>query len=97
MCKLLPVVHGFLYGQLMPVLSYFPCFAYLVLRVRVENEDIHRLQLLNISVSLKFLSDLGSYGGDWHVEGVHLLDLWRLSRRQPLSLPTVFGPAIGRP
>lgn len=52
---------------------------YLELLVAVEQQHIHRLQLRDISVPLKLLSDLGADGGDGHVERVHGLDLGRLN------------------
>lgn len=47
---------------------------YLQLGVRVKEEDVHRLQLLDVSVPFVLLPDLGPDGGDGEAERVHLLD-----------------------
>lgn len=49
--------------------------AHLVFLVRVEQEDINSLQLLDVAVSLELLSHLCADGRDGHVERVHLLYL----------------------
>lgn len=61
---------------------------YLVLLVRVEQEDIDSLQLLDVAVSLELLSHLCADGRNGHVERVHLLDLGSLRgvRREPSSM-----------
>lgn len=46
--------------------------------VRVEQQNICRLDLVDISVSLKLLSHFCSEGRDGEVEGVHVLDFWCL-------------------
>lgn len=43
--------------------------------MRVEQEDIDGLQLLDVAVSLELLSHLCADGRNGHVERVHLLDL----------------------
>lgn len=53
--------------------------AYLVLGVGVEEQDVDGLELLDVSVTLKLLSHLGSDGGNGHGERVHLLNLGGLS------------------
>lgn len=52
--------------------------AHLVFLVRVEEEDIDSLQLLDVTVSFELLSHLCADGRDGHVERVHLLDLGSL-------------------
>jgi hypothetical protein len=52
---------------------------YLELRVALEQQHVHRRHLVHISMSFKLLSDLRPDSGHWHVEGVHVLDFWRLS------------------
>lgn len=41
-------------------------------------KHINRLQVVYVSMLLEFLSDFRSDVGDWHVQGVHGLDLGAL-------------------
>ena len=59
--------------------------AHLVFLVRVEQEDINSLQLLDVAVSLELLSHLCADGRDGHVERVHLLDLGSLKSIRGVS------------
>ena len=82
MCELLPVVHGFLIDILSVPLVFvleIPTLTDLVFLVCVEDQDIESLELLDVSMSLVLLSDLGSEGGNGHVQRVHLLNLGALS------------------
>jgi len=72
---------------------------YLELLVAVEKQHVHRIQLRDISVPLKLLSDLCADGGDGHVERVHGLNLGRLFVAWPasaISLPPVSLPSSTR-
>lgn len=40
----------------------------------LEQQHINGAELLDVAVLLEFLTDLGSDGGDGHVQGVHCLD-----------------------
>ena len=57
--------------------------------MRVEEEDVYRLELLYVSVSLELLSDLCANGGNGHIERVHLLDFRSLSNNQIPVQPVV--------
>lgn len=41
----------------------------------LEEQDIHHAHLVDITVLLKLLADLGADGGNGHVQRVHGLDL----------------------
>jgi len=75
----------------------------LIFLVRVEDQDIDGLELLDISVPLELLPDLGANGRNRHVQGVHLLDLRRLPRLRQLLFVTslasfrIFTPSSSFP
>lgn len=60
--------------------SFLPLLrcTHLKLLMAIEQQHVHRLELIHVSVSLELLPYLGANGGDGHVEGVHLLDLGAL-------------------
>lgn len=69
--------------------NFFPDDSYLVFLVRVEEEDIDSVELLDVSVSLEFLSHLCSDGRNGHVERVHLLDLRGLRLQSDPMFPSL--------
>lgn len=61
---------------------------YLEFSVAVVDEDVDGLELCDVAVALELLPHLGANGRDWHVQGVHGLDLGCLescASRQPSS------------
>lgn len=91
MRKLLPVVECLLCGGSIFVSDGFwrGSRTNLELLMRVEQQHVNCLELLHVSMSFKLLSDLCSYVGNGHVEGVHLLDFRALSSCQ-INVPISF-------
>ena len=66
-----------------PTNAPYPVRTNLEFHVALCNQHIHCVQLFDISMLLKLLSDLCSYLRHWHVQRIHLLYL------RSLALPSV--------
>lgn len=70
-CKPRPLVSAHHIGPMASPLAR----SYLVLGVRLEEEDVCDRELVDVSVSLELLAYPGADGGDGHGQVVHSLDL----------------------
>ena len=59
---------------------------YLKLRVTSEKQHVYYRQLVDVSMSLEILPDFRSQLRNWHVEGIHLLNLGSLPRNLIISI-----------
>lgn len=101
-CQLLPVVECFLSCCSLALTSHSDTSTeegqsmYLELAMTLEDQNVHRWQLLHISMPFELLPYLCADRRDGEVERVHLLDFWRLypftSAFFLLSLPPLLDP-----